>query len=48
MAGIGDTPMNRFLADLRAGAFGPNDVPAPDYLEQVAATATAARGTTTP
>ena len=35
MAGIGDTPIDRFLEDLRAGAFRPNGKPQPDYLDQV-------------
>ncbi|HET7236957.1 MAG TPA: hypothetical protein VFK59_11065, partial [Actinomycetota bacterium] len=36
LSGIGDTSMDRFLEDLRGGAFGLNDQPQPEYLDQVA------------
>ena len=35
MAGIGDTPIDRFVEDLRGGAFQLNGKPQPAYLDQV-------------
>ena len=35
MAGIGDTPIDQFLEDLRGGAFQLNGKPSPGYLDQV-------------
>jgi len=35
MAGLGDTPIDRFLEDLRGGAFQLNGQAQPDYLDQV-------------
>jgi plastocyanin len=46
MAGLGDTPIDRFLEDLRGGAFQLNGQAQPDYLDQVIVSAGPAPGET--